>query len=533
MSDERTKAFVSYRRTDGGYAHLLADKIRKSFGDDSIFLDVTNVFPGEEWEDRLQEELRQSKVLVALICDDWLAEREAPTGDRPPERARDWVVFEVTAALDDENCSVIPVLLPNVSWPETTGIASDNFLKRLGRWQGIELHDDDLEAGMERVLEAIRYAEPEWVPIAPLPPILPPPAPPPITAMVFLTLSLITAVIGFVAARNITMDEPLLTPTTFLVEQDDRALDFIAERVQNSPGQHSAVFAMSDCGAKPVEIVPLGLNSAFDMTSIALGGAPSKLNLGNNLRFAANDLAARIRPDRLVANHEPVATVTIVASRPDECGTDFEALNRHLRSLENVRVRVNAIGIVDETELPTLESQLCSVEFSLLLHAQSSHDARQLLQQLAGQGILDEVEVLTEIVNLVGDLISSAAEYIELDTSESLKDAQTALADAKDEWSRTQSLFEASADFDDHHTYQQIYELDGRQRELQQQVFVTLASLLEAIEQQSAERIVEDAAEYSENEKLIETLNGQVSTLTEQLRGDFAKLEAANQCGAG
>ena len=67
------KVFVSYRIADTrATASRLAAELRRTFGDDAVFLDYRGLDPGEQWPERLQIEVAGATVLLVLIGKGWL-----------------------------------------------------------------------------------------------------------------------------------------------------------------------------------------------------------------------------------------------------------------------------------------------------------------------------------------------------------------------------------------------------------------------------------------------------------------------------
>jgi TIR domain len=71
--------FINYRREDTGWpANALADALRRGLGPDRVFLDNSSILLGQQFERALEDGVRRSGVLVALIGPGW---------DRPPLRS--------------------------------------------------------------------------------------------------------------------------------------------------------------------------------------------------------------------------------------------------------------------------------------------------------------------------------------------------------------------------------------------------------------------------------------------------------------
>jgi hypothetical protein len=109
------KIFVSYRRQDAYPARLIGEKLSARFGIEAVFLDSDTIPPGADFAARIDEALRQCKVFLAVIGEHWLGAQ--PDGTRRIDAPRDWVKYEVEAALG-RDILLIPVLVGGASLPK-------------------------------------------------------------------------------------------------------------------------------------------------------------------------------------------------------------------------------------------------------------------------------------------------------------------------------------------------------------------------------------------------------------------------------
>jgi hypothetical protein len=111
-----SKIFVSYRRDDaqGEAGHLLAD-LRRRFGEESVFMDITTIGPGEQFGLAIEKAMAECAVVLVVIGRGWLDARDA-SGERRLDDSSDWVRLEVEAALADKRL-VIPVLVQGAAMP--------------------------------------------------------------------------------------------------------------------------------------------------------------------------------------------------------------------------------------------------------------------------------------------------------------------------------------------------------------------------------------------------------------------------------
>src|SRR5262245_66612880 len=109
------RIFVSYRRTDApGAAGRLVDRLRSAAGHGNIFLDVTNIRPGQDFKQAIRESLARSRYVVVVIGPRWLEADAA--GVRRIDEIDDPVRQEIRTALD-LHASIVPVLVEGARMP--------------------------------------------------------------------------------------------------------------------------------------------------------------------------------------------------------------------------------------------------------------------------------------------------------------------------------------------------------------------------------------------------------------------------------
>src|SRR4051794_39874349 len=102
--------FISYRREDrAGGAQRLYQSLCAHFGPDSVFIDVENIGPGDNFVEVIDEKVGFCDALIAVIGKTWLNSMHAD-GSRRLDDAKDWVRLEITSAIS-RNIKVIPVLV--------------------------------------------------------------------------------------------------------------------------------------------------------------------------------------------------------------------------------------------------------------------------------------------------------------------------------------------------------------------------------------------------------------------------------------
>jgi hypothetical protein len=110
--------FVSYRRSDSpSAAREIADALRARFGSESVFFDTRDLPPGTDWHRDIEDRVRASDVIVAVIGRQWVTiadERGRRRVVQPEEE--DVVRTEIEAALRGGG-RVVPVLVDDAELP--------------------------------------------------------------------------------------------------------------------------------------------------------------------------------------------------------------------------------------------------------------------------------------------------------------------------------------------------------------------------------------------------------------------------------
>lgn len=124
--------FLSYSRKDRDWVAAFTESLHDA-GVNGWFDVHSSALPGEPWEDRIEEALRDSKFLVVILSPDFV---ESP-----------WTFFELGAAVADRK-KIIPVL--------TEDVKIDRLPSVLRKFQALR-EPSPLEAG-KRVAEVIKAA---------------------------------------------------------------------------------------------------------------------------------------------------------------------------------------------------------------------------------------------------------------------------------------------------------------------------------------------------------------------------------------
>jgi hypothetical protein len=101
---------ISYRRDDTeGSAGRLYDRLVTRYGQDFVFVDLNSIEPAEDWLKTIDETIRSSNVVIALIGPRWLSATD-DSGRRRLDDEGDYVRREIRTAID-HSIRLLPVLV--------------------------------------------------------------------------------------------------------------------------------------------------------------------------------------------------------------------------------------------------------------------------------------------------------------------------------------------------------------------------------------------------------------------------------------
>ena len=146
------QVFISYRRADSALAaQFLHRELANKLGGERVFFD-RGIDPGADYVETLTTAAGNCDVLIAVIGPDWLHIQD-DSGTRRLDKPDDWVRKEISTALN-RGVTVIPVTLRGASPPDPSKLPDD--LAALANRQALPLRDDDLEAGLSRLIRLIQ-----------------------------------------------------------------------------------------------------------------------------------------------------------------------------------------------------------------------------------------------------------------------------------------------------------------------------------------------------------------------------------------
>ncbi len=151
MDHSGNRVFISYRRDDAaGYAGRLEEALERRLGRGSVFRDVLDIPPGEDFVATIRARLAGAQTVLVLIGPRW-AGGQAP-GPRRIDEPGDFVRLEVEVALD--SCArVVPVLLPGATMPAEADMPMS--LQPLARRNALSLSDTNWDADIARLADAV------------------------------------------------------------------------------------------------------------------------------------------------------------------------------------------------------------------------------------------------------------------------------------------------------------------------------------------------------------------------------------------
>src|SRR6202161_602450 len=150
------KIAISYRRADSeAMTGRIFDRLSSHYGKDAIFRDIDNIPPGIDFRVHINEMLRKTHVLLAIIGPGWLGVSSG--GTERIQQESDAVRVEIETALR-RRLPLIPVLIGNTTMPNSDQLppslkdfAFRNAV-RVDTGQDFDYHMDRLIKSMDGVM---------------------------------------------------------------------------------------------------------------------------------------------------------------------------------------------------------------------------------------------------------------------------------------------------------------------------------------------------------------------------------------------
>lgn len=145
--------FVNYRRNDSeGEAGRLFDELEKHFGEQSVFMDVAGIEPGQDFRKAIDQSVASCSVLLAVIGQQWLNSADG-SGSRRLDDPGDFVRIELASALGS-NIPIVPVLVRGSRMPRAEELPHD--LKDLAYRNAVELTHARWKSDIQLLVRALR-----------------------------------------------------------------------------------------------------------------------------------------------------------------------------------------------------------------------------------------------------------------------------------------------------------------------------------------------------------------------------------------
>lgn len=144
--------FISYRRDDTeGEAGRLFDDLTRTFGENSVFMDVNGINPGLDFRKAIDDNVAGCGVLLAMIGPTW-ATIAGASGERRLDDPNDFVRLEIASALA-RGIAVIPVLVHDTKMPHHDQLP-DN-LKDLAFRNSVEITHARWNSDVQLLIQAL------------------------------------------------------------------------------------------------------------------------------------------------------------------------------------------------------------------------------------------------------------------------------------------------------------------------------------------------------------------------------------------
>ncbi|MCE7003457.1 toll/interleukin-1 receptor domain-containing protein [Kibdelosporangium philippinense] len=156
--------FVNYRTGDGDWAAaLIARELAAKFGQENVFYASKSIQVGEDFTSRILQGLRQCKILLVVIGQQWLTKTDRQ-GLRRLDNPEDWVRREIIEAF---TCGlrVIPVFLDSTEVISERDLPGE--LASLARCQYLRLHHRNDDRDVARLLDEVGTILDGAVPVVP------------------------------------------------------------------------------------------------------------------------------------------------------------------------------------------------------------------------------------------------------------------------------------------------------------------------------------------------------------------------------
>jgi TPR repeat protein len=147
------RIFLTYRRDDSaGQTGRIADRLKREFGEDSLFMDVDAIPLGVDFPKRINDEVARCDVLIAAIGNRWI-DLTDETGQRRIDNPLDFVRIEISAALQ-RDIPLIPILFDGTKIPKAQLLPDD--VKGLAFRNGLDVRHATFHSDIDRLVQALK-----------------------------------------------------------------------------------------------------------------------------------------------------------------------------------------------------------------------------------------------------------------------------------------------------------------------------------------------------------------------------------------
>jgi hypothetical protein len=145
------RIFLTYRRDDSaGHTGRIADRLKREFGEDSLFMDVDAIPLGVDFRKRINDEVARCDVLIAAIGNRWMTD---DTSQRRIDNPLDPVRIEISAALQ-RDIPLIPILSDGTKIPNAQLLPDD--VKGLADRNGLNVRHETFHSDLDRLVRELR-----------------------------------------------------------------------------------------------------------------------------------------------------------------------------------------------------------------------------------------------------------------------------------------------------------------------------------------------------------------------------------------
>ncbi len=108
-----SQIFINHRTDDTGLGPALANFLKHTYGDNQVFVDIANIFPGDSLRKTIHPAMKKSKVVIALIGPNWDGDHYL----RRLDDQKDWVRRELEFAKKKKKL-ICPLLMGRKTLPD-------------------------------------------------------------------------------------------------------------------------------------------------------------------------------------------------------------------------------------------------------------------------------------------------------------------------------------------------------------------------------------------------------------------------------